>query len=61
MSEEHLQGTKTVEHRLRGTDSYCLFSRADQYGIALASTMQVRLLMSEKPYDTDYKSLELGE
>ena len=67
MSEEHLNGSRAPIHFARVDDMttmthgrICAYAKKEIYGAALVSTMQARILMGEKPYDTDYHSLELG-
>lgn len=73
MSEEHLSGSKAPIHFAR-VDAMptmthgrvCSFATKQVYGATLVATMQARLLMASdgedvKPYDTDYRSLVLGE
>jgi len=67
MSEEHLNGSRDVQHLRRGdTDRLCGHFEAKVYGATLVATMQAKLLMARegedvKPYDTNYASLMLGE
>ena len=53
MSEEHLNGSRTVEHYIRDTQSLCHYFEAKPYGEQLIATMQARILMDEKPYDEE--------
>jgi len=70
MSEEHLNGSLAPVHlsRLDVVDmvtmnygKICSYAKKEQYGTALVSTMQARILMDEAAHDTDHASLFLGE
>lgn len=68
MLEEHLNGTRPPIHFARTDEMVtmthgrvCAFAKKQNYGAALVSTMQARILMDEQPHDTDHASLFLGE
>lgn len=73
MSEEHLNGTLAPIHFARVDEMptmthsrICSFAEKKVYGADLIATMQAKILMAGegedvKPYDTDYRSLMLGE
>jgi hypothetical protein len=73
MSEEHLNGLIAPIHFAKTDDMItathnriCGYSKRERYGAFLVSTMQAKILMASegedvKPYDTDYKSLFLGD